>query len=101
MKRSYILLATTLMTGAAAAFSLIQCGPSNDTGDAGDSGGSDVKVPKDAANDVADGGTEAGVTPNGTALAGGDGIRIRASPPTASSSSATRSRAGSTPTAST
>lgn len=77
MKRSYILLATSLMMTAAAAASIIDCGPGSDNGDAGDAGG-DAKPPKDGANDVTsnDGGDAGQVTPNGTALAGGDGIRI-------------------------
>ncbi len=76
MKRSYVLLATGLMMAAASAASLIQCGPNNDNTDAGDAGG-DVKPPKDAPSDVAtDGGDAGNVTPSGTALAGGDGIRI-------------------------
>ncbi len=75
MNRSYVLLATSLLIGAAAAASLVQCGPSSATTDAGDGGGGDVKVPKDAPSDVTTD-APANVTPNGTALAGGDGIRI-------------------------
>jgi hypothetical protein len=76
MKRSYILLATSLLMTAAAAASVIQCGPGGDTTDAGDSGGGDVKPPKDSAGDVADGGSEASVTPKGTELAPSDQIQI-------------------------
>jgi hypothetical protein len=74
--RRYLLLAAVPVVMMSAGSVFTACSGGGDQGDAGDAGG-DVKVPKEAQSDVAnDTGVEAGVTPNGTPLAGGDSIRI-------------------------
>ena len=79
MKRTYILLATMIAASGAATL-LTNCSGPSGTPDGGDGGGpGDAKPPIDhVVPDVnnGDGGMEGGVTPHGTELGGGDGIRI-------------------------